>query len=56
MRRHRRSTRAGDVDRLRDTATYAITIDDWDDVKTPSPRAPRELTIAEGLTPRPEPS
>lgn len=29
LRRHRRSTRAGDGTRLRDTATYAITIDDW---------------------------
>ncbi len=33
MRRHRRSTRAGDVDRLRDTATYAITVDDWPTVE-----------------------
>ncbi len=33
LRRHRRSTRAGDGDRLRDTATYAITIDDWPDVR-----------------------
>jgi RimJ/RimL family protein N-acetyltransferase len=29
MRRHRRSTRAGEVDTLRDTATYSITIDEW---------------------------
>lgn len=29
LRRHRRSTRAGDGTRLRDTATHAITIDDW---------------------------
>ena len=29
LRRHRRSTHAGDGDRLRDTATYSITIDDW---------------------------
>ncbi len=29
LRRHRRSTRAGEGDRLRDTAAYAITIDDW---------------------------
>jgi N-acetyltransferase len=34
LRRHRRSTRAGDGARLRDTATYAITIDDWPDVQT----------------------
>jgi RimJ/RimL family protein N-acetyltransferase len=34
MRRHRRSTRAGDHNRLRDTATYAITIDDWPTVRT----------------------
>jgi RimJ/RimL family protein N-acetyltransferase len=29
MRRHRRSTRPGDVDTLRDTATYSIVIDEW---------------------------
>jgi RimJ/RimL family protein N-acetyltransferase len=29
LRRHRRSTRAGDGDRLRDTASYSVTIDDW---------------------------
>ncbi len=29
MRRHRRSTRAGEDDTLRDTATYSITIDEW---------------------------
>ncbi len=29
LRRHRRSTRAGEDDRLRDTAVYAITVDDW---------------------------
>ena len=29
LRRHRRSTHAGDGDRLRDTASYSITIDDW---------------------------
>jgi RimJ/RimL family protein N-acetyltransferase len=29
LRRHRRSTRAGEASRLRDTATYSITIDDW---------------------------
>ena len=34
LRRHRRSTRAGDGTRLRDTATYAITIDDWPTVST----------------------
>lgn len=33
MRRHRRSTRAGEGGRLRDTATYAITVDDWPDVR-----------------------
>jgi RimJ/RimL family protein N-acetyltransferase len=33
MRRHRRSTHAGDGDRLRDTACYAITIDDWPTVQ-----------------------
>ena len=33
LRRHRRSTHAGDGDQLRDTATYAITIDDWPDVR-----------------------
>ena len=34
LRRHRRSTHTGDGDRLRDTAAYAITIDDWPDVRT----------------------
>ncbi len=29
MRRHRRSTRAGEDGYLRDTATYSIVIDDW---------------------------
>jgi RimJ/RimL family protein N-acetyltransferase len=29
MRRHRRSTRAGEDDMLRDTATYSITVDEW---------------------------
>jgi len=29
LRRHRRSTRRGDGIRLRDTAAYAITVDDW---------------------------
>jgi RimJ/RimL family protein N-acetyltransferase len=29
LRRHRRSTRPGDTDRLRDTALYSVTIDDW---------------------------
>ena len=33
LRRHRRSTHTGDGDQLRDTATYAITIDDWPDVR-----------------------
>ena len=34
MRRHRRSTRAGDVDTLRDTAMYSITIDEWPAIET----------------------
>ena len=29
MRRHRRSTRAGEDATLRDTATYSIIVDDW---------------------------
>jgi RimJ/RimL family protein N-acetyltransferase len=29
LRKHRRSTRAGEADTLRDTATYSITIDEW---------------------------
>ena len=29
MRRHRRSTRAGEVHALRDTATYSIVVDEW---------------------------
>ena len=29
LRRHRRSTRAGEIDALRDTATYSIIIDEW---------------------------
>lgn len=29
LRRHRRSTRAGEDDMLRDTATYSIVIDEW---------------------------
>ena len=33
LRRHRRSTHAGDGSRLRDTASYAITIEDWPDVQ-----------------------
>ena len=33
LRRHRRSTRAGEDDVLRDTATYAVTIDDWPEVQ-----------------------
>lgn len=32
-RRHRRSTHADDGDQLRDTACYAITIDDWQSVQ-----------------------
>ncbi len=34
LRRHRRSTRAGDGVRLRDTASYSVTIDDWPTVRT----------------------
>ncbi len=34
LRRHRRSTRAGEGTQLRDTATYAITNDDWSAVRT----------------------
>jgi len=33
LRRHRRSTREGDGTRLRDTAVYAITVDDWPAVR-----------------------
>jgi RimJ/RimL family protein N-acetyltransferase len=33
LRRHRRSTHAGDGSRLRDTASYSITVDDWPDVR-----------------------
>ena len=33
MRRHRRSTRAGEDGLLRDTATYSITSDDWPAVR-----------------------
>jgi N-acetyltransferase len=33
LRRHRRSTMPATVLRLRDTASYAITIDDWPDVQ-----------------------
>lgn len=33
MRRHRRSTRSGEGHRLRDTATYSVTIDDWQGVR-----------------------
>lgn len=29
LHRHRASTHAGDGDRLRDTAVYAVTVDDW---------------------------
>jgi RimJ/RimL family protein N-acetyltransferase len=32
LRRHRLSTHPGDGDRLRDTATYSITIDDWPEI------------------------
>ena len=34
LRRHRRSPRAGETDRLRDTAVYAISIDDWPTIET----------------------
>jgi RimJ/RimL family protein N-acetyltransferase len=34
LRRHRRSTRAGEEAQLRDTATYAITTTDWPAVRT----------------------
>lgn len=33
LRRHRRSTRAGEVMRLRDTATYSITNEEWPTVR-----------------------
>ena len=33
LRRHRRSTRAGEHTELRDTATYAITLNDWPTVR-----------------------
>lgn len=33
LRRHRTSTRAGETNTLRDTATYSITIDEWPTVK-----------------------
>ena len=42
LRRHRRSTRAGEGTRLRDTATYAITIDDWPTVQHVAHRAARD--------------
>jgi RimJ/RimL family protein N-acetyltransferase len=32
LRRHRRSTRAGEHGQLRDTAVYSVTVDDWDAV------------------------
>jgi RimJ/RimL family protein N-acetyltransferase len=34
LRRHRRSTATGEDPRLRDTATYAITVDDWHGVRS----------------------
>jgi RimJ/RimL family protein N-acetyltransferase len=34
LRRHRRSTHIGDRDRLRDTAAYSITVDDWPAVES----------------------
>ncbi len=34
LRRHRRSTHPGDGDRLRDTATYAVTVDTWPTVRS----------------------
>lgn len=33
LHRHRRSLHAGDGDRLRDTAVYAVTVDDWPHVR-----------------------
>lgn len=33
LHRHRRSLHAGDGDRLRDTAVYAVTVDDWTSVR-----------------------
>lgn len=33
LRRHRRSTRAGEQTELRDTATYSVTLDDWPTVR-----------------------
>jgi RimJ/RimL family protein N-acetyltransferase len=33
LRRHRRSTRAGEDAMLRDTATYSITVDDWPELR-----------------------
>lgn len=33
LRKHRRSTHAGEVDMLRDTATYSITIDEWPSIE-----------------------
>ena len=34
LHRHRASTHAGEEDRLRDTALYAVTVDRWDEVRT----------------------
>jgi RimJ/RimL family protein N-acetyltransferase len=34
LRRHRRSTRAGEDHALRDTAMYAVTIEDWPAVRS----------------------
>ncbi len=34
MRRHRRSTRAGEDSTLRDTATYSIVVDEWPAIET----------------------
>ncbi len=34
LRRHRRSTRAGETGLLRDTASYAVTVDEWPGVQT----------------------
>jgi RimJ/RimL family protein N-acetyltransferase len=33
LRRHRRSTRAGEHGQLRDTAVYSVTVDEWDAVR-----------------------
>jgi RimJ/RimL family protein N-acetyltransferase len=47
MRKHRRSTRAGEADSLRDTATYSITVDEWPMIES------RLRSLLEGRPPRP---